>query len=96
MGEHLPCYGASAGARTADTADGLGVRRAHSARLEASWEKASVGRCGLRAPHGLGQRWRREGARAQPSRAGRSTTGDARRAGARRRITLAPGLRQCC
>jgi hypothetical protein len=34
-GEHLSCYGASAGACTAGTADGPGVRRAHSVRTAA-------------------------------------------------------------
>jgi hypothetical protein len=68
-------------------------RRAYggvASRLEASWAEARVGVRGPRAAHGLRQRGHREGARARPSRVGR------RRAGARRRGALAPGLTQCC
>jgi hypothetical protein len=76
--EHLPCYGASAGACTTSSADGPGVRRAHGA-CTAAWRRgsrrpgveASVGRRGPRAAHGLGLRSHREGAQARPSRVGR-------------------------
>jgi hypothetical protein len=95
-----PCYGASAGARTAGVADGLGVRRAH--RL---WRGGAV-----RGALGEGQRrevWasggarpqaeeRWEGTRARAPRVGRHAADDARHTGARRRGALAPGLKQFC
>jgi hypothetical protein len=75
------------------------ARRAYggaATRLEASWAEASVGRCGPQAVHGLGQRRRREGARGTAVEGKPAPAGDTRRAGARRRGALAPGLKQFC
>jgi hypothetical protein len=52
----------------------------------------SIGRRGPRAAHALGRRSRREGARGTATEGRPAPAGDARRAGARHRGALAPGL----